>query len=283
MNILLSLLMTIQTNFSHASDTSEITIKHKIEMRGDLPHATVEKQLKVYDALQEFPLGKFLLERGGLNGYWTYFIVSDPEHKKKRTNTLEAFILERAPIVLAMQQRFNTFKKELQKRVVHGGSFASIPCGLMADLLDLDYSLATNFTLTGIDLDQESLDQAKQCAAKKNLSDHCCFTAQDAWDLPYENTFDLIESNGLNFYVQDDAKVVALYRQFNRALKPGGCLIVSFLTTPAEWLPTQIDPEDMQLQRIIFVDIINSKWRTFRSVETTTAQLKEAGFAIEEL
>jgi hypothetical protein len=40
----------------------------------------------------------------------------------------------------------------------------SISCGLMDDLLRLDYSSCKNYHLTGIDLDKRSLDLAVQSA-----------------------------------------------------------------------------------------------------------------------
>ena len=94
----------------------------------------------------------------------------------------------------------------------------------------------------------------------------------------------LISSNGLNVYEPDDEKVIELYRQFYKALKPGGKLVTSLLTYPpavknqCEWDMSKINQNDLLLQKIIFVDISEAKWQSYRSSEQTNAQLKSAGF-----
>jgi len=77
---------------------------------------------------------------------------------------------------------------------------------------------------------------------------------------------------------------VALYRQFFHALKPGGTLITSFLTPPpgaaaeSEWTGGEVNAEDALLQKIVFVDILEAAWQSYRSSALTTQQLVEAGF-----
>ncbi|NEQ35649.1 MAG: hypothetical protein F6K40_04785 [Okeania sp. SIO3I5] len=44
-------------------------IKQRIIQTGDKPHVTVARQLQILNQLADFPLGKFLLQNGGLNGY----------------------------------------------------------------------------------------------------------------------------------------------------------------------------------------------------------------------
>jgi SAM-dependent methyltransferase len=196
--------------------------------------------------------------------------------------------LNQAPFGLATQQRHQIFKKELQKRVVEGAVLASAPCGLMADLLELDFSGISHFALTGIDLDTETLGQAKSLAASHGLSERCEFLQRDAWDLETEERFDVLTSNGLSIYEPSEARVVDLYREFFKALKPGGHLIASFLTPPpvlnpaSEWNLSKINQTDALMQKILLADIINSKWQTFRTSEAVKRQLESAGFeAIE--
>ncbi len=279
-----------QQNLSHAQRTpsfelSKQILLEKILNRGDLPYISVEKQLELLQGLSESKLGQFLIERGGLNGYWTHYVITHPENNLKNPlNSLESFILERAPTSLATQERFQIFKSQIQKRIQEGCSFSSIPCGLMGDLLDLDYSGLHTFTLCGIDLDPETLVLAKDHAKTRGLLEHCQFFEKDAWDLQLHEKFDLIASNGLSIYEHNDQKVIDLYRQFYNALKPNGTLVTSFLTPPpapgfkTEWLSTELNPQDALLQKIIFVDILDAKWQAYRSEATVRNQLLQAGF-----
>ncbi len=253
----------------------------KIKKRGDLPHVSVQKQLELLDQLGEFELGQFLIERGGLNGYWTHYVLHTVV---QLLPPLEIFLLLASPTSLAMQQRFSIFKDLIQKQIREGCSFASLPSGLMGDLLDLDYSAIDNFSLHGIDLDPETLISAKNYAEEKGLLPHCHFSQKDAWQLKLNEEFDLITSNGLTIYEPDDEKVTLLYRQFYNALKPSGMLVTSFLTPPpspgskTEWKLDLVNLQDASLQKILFVDILAGKWQVFRAEETVKAQLLKAGF-----
>lgn len=279
-------------NISHQliADTFETAfqkIQDKIFQRKDLLYAPVHTQLELLNALSKSKLGKFLIERGGLNGYWTHYVITYPEKKAnfdRELSSIELFLLEKAPTLLATQQRFKIFKAELQKRLKEGVSCASIPCGLMSDLIDLDFSAIHNFTLTGIDLDPESLSLANELALHKDIVTHCNFIQSDAWNLNIENQFDVITSNGLTIYESDDQKVIDLYRSFLKALKPGGELVTSYLTLPpipglnTEWDLSKVNPEDALLQKIIFADILDAKWQVYRNTEQVIDQLKKAGF-----
>jgi SAM-dependent methyltransferase len=266
-------------NISHSErQTTKQSLVEKIKERGDLPHVSMTRQLELLEELSEFDVGRFLIERGGLNGYWTHYAATYPEKKHQPKNALEAYLLNACPAALATQQRFQIFKSQIQQYVREGCCLASIPCGVMGDLLDLNYTGNSNFALYGIDLDAEALFQAKEYARAKNLTDHCHFLEKDAWQLKIESQFDLISSNGLSIYEYDDQKVVALYREFYQALKPNGVLITSFLTPPLEWLSAEVNPKDALLQKILFMDILNSKWQAYRKEETVKNQLKEAGF-----
>lgn len=268
-------------NLSHGVREGALEkITQKIKERGDLPHTTVEKQLQLLEGLMQFGLGRFLVETGGLNGYWTHYVITYPQWKKDRSLTeLESFILDRAPSCLATQQRFQIFKEEAQKRLRDGISLASIPCGLTADLLDLDYSGLRDFSIYGIDIDPESLSMSEERCY--GLKGHCTFVQKDAWNLGLTEAYDLITSNGLSIYEPEDSKVVALYRQFYAALKPGGTLITSFLTPPP-WNDS-VNKADALFQKILFADILDCKWQAFRTEEQVRAQLLEAGFTEVEI
>lgn len=273
----------------HQQDVSfEISVqkmRDKIIQRGDLPYIALDKQLELLDLLADCELGKFLIERGGLNGYWTYQVVNYPTLAiKPQMNAVEQFLFTKAPFALATQQRFQIFKEELQKKVSENVNFASVPCGLMADLIELNFSDITHFTLTGIDIDAEAISQGQRFAREHGISENCEFLQKDAWALGMNDHFDVLTSNGLSLYESSDERVISLYRQFFKAIKPGGYLITSFLTLPpipghvSEWNLAKINTADALMQKIIFADILHSKWQIFRSSECVQGQLKSAGF-----
>ncbi len=55
-------------------------------------------------------------------------------------------------------------------------------------------------------------------------------------------------------------------------------MVTSFLAEPSEWDAKKINQDDLLLQKIIFADIIQSKWQCYRSTQKTKEQLMEAGF-----
>lgn len=262
-----------------AKETAE-----RIRQRGPLDGYSVDDQLQLLEELQGFGLGRFLLANKGLNGYWTHYLLTHPwyQHERKLTS-LESFLLNHGPLVLATQERFQIFLKEIQARLKSKSCFATIPSGTMGELLYLDFSNIDSMSLVGIDYDPETLAQAKAMAEGKKLDSWVTLEHANAWDIKHENAFDLISSNGLNIYEPNEDRVVDLYRVFYKALKPDGALITSFITPPptltnaCEWNMDAINPEHLLKQKVLY-NIIGGKWECFRSTETTRSQLEAAGF-----
>ncbi|NEP84694.1 MAG: hypothetical protein F6K39_45290 [Okeania sp. SIO3B3] len=75
----------------------------------------------------------------------------DPEGRN--LTELEKFILDKNPGTLATQERYINFRKVIQNYVQEGVVFASLPCGVMRDLLKLDFTGVDNFRLVGKDLE----------------------------------------------------------------------------------------------------------------------------------
>lgn len=277
---------------SHGSDDdkdleSVITSrKARIRDEGDLPGATVGTQIHLLDELSRLKLGRFLLENRGLNAYWTHQLVTYSQEDTSRgfSSDLEFQIYERLPTALATRERFGIFRKQLQTLLAPNLTLASIPCGLMGEMLLLDYSQHPGVTLLGIDLDEEALSGARALAAERGLSDSVSLRCEDAWSLSLRNEVDVLASNGLNIYEPDDARVTALYRAFFDALKPSGTLVTSFLTPPpglskdSPWDFAQIDPQSLALQHLLFTRLIEAKWSTFRTHAQSEEQLRSAGF-----
>lgn len=117
------------------------------------------------------------------------------------------------------------------------------------------------------------------------MTQRCQFFQEDARELHinHPNAFDIITSNGLNIYIENDEEVTRLYSSFYNALKPGGTLIGSALSCPpgtpnSEWVLSKIEPNAIQLQRAVFLHLLQATWSNFRSSTQTIAQLNSAGF-----
>lgn len=273
------------------SDTIK-KITARIINQGDKPYASVEQQLKILTQLSEFDFGRFLLQNQGINGYWTHYMLTHPwfgrktgkNNRGEAFTALEDFILNQSPVLLATQGRFEIFLRENQHQVKDQAKLACIPCGMMGELLYLNFNGINQIELIGIDFDSMALQDAQTLATKQHLTQFVSFVQKDAWSLQYNNEFDLISSNGLNIYEPSDEKVTELYAQFFQALKPGGKLVTSFITYPpsltdqCEWDLSKINPEHLLLQKIIFVDIVEAKFQCFRSSVQTKQQLAGVGF-----
>ncbi|MGK7877157.1 MAG: class I SAM-dependent methyltransferase [Xenococcaceae cyanobacterium] len=267
-------------------------IKARIHHQEKQPDVTVEEQLRIVDELASFPFGQFLLQNRGWDGYWTDYTIKHPyngrisgkDSQGRPLTELEKMLLDKFPAVIATQQRAVHFQKVIQQYITSGAILASVPCGLMRDLLGRDFTGVENFRLVGIDLDPKSLEGAKQLAEQYGLSSSVEFYQEDAWNLPFQERFTLLTSNGLNIYEPDDEKVTHLYKQFFKSLVPGGILVTSFLTPPpqsdpnSEWQMNQIDPDALQKQKIVFHDVLNVKFQCYRNASTIQLQLQNAGF-----
>ncbi|MEQ9998589.1 class I SAM-dependent methyltransferase, partial [Pectobacterium versatile] len=186
------------------------------------------------------------------------------------------------PSVLATRERFGIFQRLLQELLRPDAIMVSVPCGVMADLLLLDYTRHRDVKLIGIDLDKQALEEAYKLASQQGLENQISLVLTDAWTMDLAAQADVITSNGLNVYEQDDDKVTELYRVFYSGLKPGGTLITSFMTRPptlsqdSPWINT--DPKLLALQYVLFSRIIGATWTAFRTHKKTQSQLEQAGF-----
>jgi len=241
---------------------------------------------KLRDALSEFELGRFLLSNLGLNGRWTSYVLAHPTHGRisrlssdgNPMTELETWFLDRCPIVLATQERFVNFKKLTQPLLRADMRLASIPSGLMEDLLTLDFSQTRNVELTAVDLDPVSLALAEENFKRLNPPITAQFENLDAWNLNSPARWDLVTSNGLNIYIDDDQRCTEFYRSIAEALAPDGIFIISFITPVTDWLPHSA--EDLVRQRMLFKEALPVKWQCMRDEKTTRDQLSQAGFEV---
>lgn len=283
---------------SHKS--SNLSIDHLIQSKRDSFLSTNFENFEyknkaeiLFEELIKSELGQFILEHKGFNAYWTEYVCSYPDYKKQGkkipSNLFELFVLEKSLLGRATQERYQIFKQVIQKYFKNGVRFASLPCGLMSDFLLLDCTGIEDFKFIGLDLDNIALEQAKANALIKGLQQYCEFYQVDAWKIEFYKKFDLMVSNGLNIYEQDDNKIISLYQRFFESLNNTGVLIVSTITpSPLEsnessWNMNLINQEDLHLQKIIFQDILEVKFQARRSIQKTIEQLKEARFSEFEI
>jgi hypothetical protein len=237
-------------------------------------------------ALEKFELGRFLLDNLGLNGHWTSYVLMHPDRGRQTKvssdgtalTELETWLLDRCPIFLATQERFRIFRALTQPLLRPGMKLASLPAGLMDDLLTLDYSQTPGVILTAIDLDSETLRGAEENYDRWIPPVKVEFETRDAWQLGSSERWDLITSNGLNIYVEDDDRCTDLYRSIAQALKPNGAFVFSFITPPEQWHPTK--SADLIRQRFLFQEVVPVKWSCVRDENQTREQLGKAGFEV---
>jgi SAM-dependent methyltransferase len=252
----------------------------------------LEEELALLAQLQEFELGRFLLHNKGLNGYWTSYIFGyQPDDPTE--SPLEYWLLNNS-LLPGIRERFHRFKAEIAKYITDGAVLASVPCGVMDDLLQQDFRAATGVRLVGVDIDTESVQLAGENAAERGLSGQCEFLVRDAWQLGLDSQADLLVSNGLNMYEPDRTRQVELYRNFRRALRHGGTLLVSFIPAPpppqwvdperaTEWAKYGILESDLRRDMALFGDIMQAKYLNFTSEKEVRAQLAEAGLVVTDV
>jgi len=277
---------------THNVGLSSVDMEHEIErvQHQDNLLFSVEKTLSLLAQLNEFDLGCFLLRNKGLNGYWTsYLILQD---KGQFDSPLEDWLIKKAPTVLATRERFYIFQDKAKSIIESKSSneqinIASIPCGVLSDLLTMKFQTKAKVKFTGIDLDETSIKMAKINAENFPKMHQTQILKRDAWNLGLKDEFDIIMSNGLNIYEKDEDRLVALYKEFYKSLKTGGKLITSFLTYPPAFSKDSpwknVILEDAQKQIALFRDILGAKWMVYRTEKEVRQQLSEAGFVVEEV
>ncbi len=264
---------------SHSDhDAVSYAILHeRLESQPDLQFSLEDTQALLKE-LTTFELGRFLLQHRGLNGLWTAYWIWDAPNLTL-TNTLEAWFVHKAPVVLATRERATIFQELAQKYLSGRQRLASVPCGRMDDLLRLTYPKPV--ALYGIDLDPEALQLAEHYARSRDLLRYCTFFHRNAWDLQLTNTFDVMLSNGLNIYVSEPEKITLLFEQMYQALQKGGVLITSFLTPKSEWVG--VNHEDLTLEVAIFRDILQVRWSNECTEQAMREILQKIGFSVEEV
>lgn len=268
--------------------------RKKFRNRGDLPYVSVEKLELILEELIKFPLGQHILLTGGANGIWTDYMIaypwvqSDLSSKALTMNRLEYFILFESLSVIAQRELFLHAQKVAQSHVKEDCVLISVPCGVMRDLLTLDFSQVSNYSLIGVDIDNESLEAAKELAQENEVK-NVQFIKQNAWEFDAEGKADFINSIGLNVYESNRERVVALYRQFYKSLKPNGVLFTGVLTYPpgynqtSDWNLEEISQAHREMDKILVEDVLDLQFNNFRTLTEIKEDFCKAGFTEVEV
>ncbi|MBS0629625.1 MAG: methyltransferase domain-containing protein [Verrucomicrobia bacterium] len=275
--------------YSDYADAAEV-IKKRIKAQRDIPNCSYDQVCQILDHLMNSPLGRHILQTGGANGIWTDYMISFPWVQKNivgrmlSMNRLEYFIIFEMPSVLAQRELFLHSQKIAQRHIKANNTLASLPCGVMRDLLELDANPKANVQFVGIDIDNESLSAAKKLAQEKGIS-NVSFEQKDAWNLGIFSEFDFITSIGLNCYEPDRGRVVELYRQIYQSLKPGGTFFTGVLTYPpgygahSDWDLTAIPKYHIEMDQLLTRDILDLQYQNYRTLDEIEDDFRNAGFS----
>ena len=269
-----------------------LAIQNGLKTHANLtPHAKMQLSIEA-EQLSQTELGRFLItNNGALSGWWTYYCILGYK-QYEITNPVEQFILEKAPGFLSTRERFGHFQSVMQKVIEKSChetqpiKMASIPGGMAADLLTLDPKLDLKrgqLQFVNIDLDEAVFSLSQNLAKQLDCKIPLECRHEDAWKLSANEEFDLVASNGLNIYVPEREKVIALYENLLKTLKPGGTLVTSTLTPPpnnakCEWNMKNIDQTALARQIGIFAQILQATWSNYCTTDEMIERLTEAGF-----
>ena len=270
-----------QTNF----DKKLSEIRERLNQAGDTKQGTLTNKLAYLQQLTEFEFGRFMISNGGLNGRWSHYAFYEYPRfiDKNKIHPLELRILE-SPFQKSNRERISLVQSILLPELFEGISILSVPCGVMADLTSLDYTKISDFSVTGVDLDNESLKLARSFAEQHKKQNNIHFERQDAWNLKFESNFDIVVSLGLNMYSPSLDIAMQLYKTLFSQLKRGGKLIISFLTPDisspdSERDVTLLTPEEIDRQDIAR-EVLQIKYQQHTCTSKQIVQyLKEAGFS----
>ncbi len=179
---------------------------------------------------------------------------------------------------LALKRRARSILKELDLK--SEDKIIDIGCG-DGYYLHLLSSLGIKLKLTGIDLNEDSLELAKENLKNKNIP---LLKADLMKKLPFlSNTFDKAVMSEVAEHLPNDLKGL---REVYRIIKPGGILA---LTVPHKNYPFLWDPVNWSLERIFKTHIKSGFWAgiwnqhiRLYSKDQICKVLEKAGFKIEK-
>ncbi len=248
-----------------------------------------EEELAILDQLGNFAMGKHLLTHGDLTPYWNSYMVTN-HSKPFFENSIEEWLIKRAPRVKASREHSDALRHQLQKYIKINSKIATIPAGNMNDLLSLNLDGVFDVHMVGVDSNEHNINFAKDhYKPSNNFSAE--FIVSDKLEMPknkgFDNHFDLLLSNGHDIPGANADALMEMYKDFHKLLRQDGVLITSFLTPPPEadlrstW--RNYDAKDILIEKAIFTDILGSQKQFFQTEDDVREVLEKAGFKIVEI
>lgn len=278
--------MDITAENSIAQQTPDIVYERcQREIALRKTESTIEEKLSLLAQLNGFKFGSSLIESRQLTRYWRHFLLTYPfQGEKVSSPTLFCELMHHFPISIAMQQRYQIFLEQIQKKVKNNAKFLSVPSGLMEDLAYLDYKYIDNIELVACDSDAVTLEQARGICQTRGIDKWLHSIQSDPWGLSQRMQFDVIACHGLTIYEPSDEKVLDFYCRVYRALKPSGEFISAYITPPpsedseCEWDFSNINAAYLRKQNVVFFDVLNLANFYCRKTVETRRMLSQAGF-----
>lgn len=222
---------------------SLLELRARVESSANLSSADQNTRFALLQQLSEFDLGRFLLVNRGLNGYWTDVIVNRPADANANTklqyaNSLEEYFFESSPVFAARREAQQLIHQEVREVLRPGSCVASVPSGLMSEVLLATQAPFSGVDLFAIDYDAENFDWINKRYSDRLVGNTLHTLQMNATQLDFVESFDVICSIGLTIYMPNDEEVQELINRLYTALKPnGGKLITTFAATPEEYSP----------------------------------------------
>ncbi|MCB9093128.1 MAG: class I SAM-dependent methyltransferase [Halobacteriovoraceae bacterium] len=243
-----------------------------------------EEKLNWLKQLTEFPMGRDLLLSGGINSFWIDYLVKRKKVlaiRQSYKNYTQSVLERQSYVIDSWRRNYQKFINLQQSQLKDNAVFASIPCGLMRDFFNLDFSKSYGVKLVGIDIDKKLLKKvnklSKYYGVQNNTTTYCC----DALNLPFLEKFDLISSCGLNIYLSNLKQLTQLYKNFFCSLKQNGVLLIHFLTIPpflcaeSEWKINTMNPKVKLFDNFLLENVLKF---SYTSTSSMIKLLRDTGF-----
>lgn len=143
---------------------------------------------------------------------------------------------------------------------------------------------STRFMVTAIDLAQEMLTVAESNVAAAGMADRIELKLVDSKQLPWgDNVFDCVMSNSIVHHIPEP---IAVFRELQRVLKPGGMLFVRDLLRPSDRetldaLVLQYAGDENEHQKSMFRDSLHAAL-TIKEVQAILADIGIATDAVAQ-
>eukprot|EP01135_Chromosphaera_perkinsii_P002954 Nk52_evm65s230 gene=Nk52_evmTU65s230 len=266
-------------------------VEERLRALGDTENGPLEEKLYYLKLAADSELMRFILVNKGVNGRMTRIFTYHhmcrfaPGLNPYGTplDPLEELFLEKFRLIQSTAERARIFDREIQKLIEPNKVIGSIPCGVFTDVLTLDYSKVSGYKLIGMDLDPNSLSQARQIAMNLNVSEQTELKEVDILAMDFQDTFDVLVSSGITLYMSNNEDIIQFYSKLYKALKKGGTLVTSFCTVEKEWVLGEEDKEIKRLEIVVLEEILEVAWRNTVSTENLKEQLISGGFERENI